>query len=51
MSAALAHDGVMASPHMVSKVVSGDGDTLRSYEDGIGPAAPVARKMMAAALG
>ncbi|MFF3287712.1 peptidoglycan D,D-transpeptidase FtsI family protein [Streptomyces sp. NPDC003023] len=34
VSAAIANDGVMASPHMVSKVVSADGDTLRSYEDG-----------------
>jgi penicillin-binding protein A len=34
VSAAIANDGVMASPHMVSKVVSGDGDTLESFEDG-----------------
>ncbi|MEV4330672.1 penicillin-binding transpeptidase domain-containing protein [Streptomyces sp. NPDC049597] len=34
VSSAIANDGVLASPHMVSKVVSADGDTLRSYEDG-----------------
>jgi cell division protein FtsI/penicillin-binding protein 2 len=34
VSAAIANDGVMASPHMVSKVVSADGDTLESFEDG-----------------
>ncbi|MDQ1011528.1 peptidoglycan glycosyltransferase [Streptomyces sp. V4I23] len=34
VSSAIADDGVLASPHMVSKVVSADGDTLRSYEDG-----------------
>ncbi|WP_267241383.1 peptidoglycan D,D-transpeptidase FtsI family protein [Streptomyces sp. PR69] len=34
VSAALANDGVLAAPHMVSKVVDADGDTLESYEDG-----------------
>ncbi|GGT34903.1 penicillin-binding protein [Streptomyces kurssanovii] len=34
VSAAIANDGVMASPHMVSKVVDADGDTLESFEDG-----------------
>lgn len=34
VSSALADDGLLAAPHMVSKVVSGDGDTLRSYKDG-----------------
>ncbi|MFE3829493.1 penicillin-binding transpeptidase domain-containing protein [Streptomyces sp. NPDC059092] len=34
VSAALANDGLMAAPHMVSKVVSASGDTLRSYPDG-----------------
>ncbi|MFF8847703.1 peptidoglycan D,D-transpeptidase FtsI family protein [Streptomyces sp. NPDC015127] len=34
VSAAIADDGVLAPPHMVSKVVSADGDTLQSYEDG-----------------
>ncbi|MER6617214.1 peptidoglycan D,D-transpeptidase FtsI family protein [Streptomyces xantholiticus] len=33
VSAAIANDGLMVSPHMVSKVVSADGDTLASYED------------------
>ncbi|MGW7369925.1 peptidoglycan D,D-transpeptidase FtsI family protein [Streptomyces sp. NPDC054841] len=33
VSAALANDGLMASPHMVSKVVDADGDTLQSYGD------------------
>ncbi|MBM9622303.1 penicillin-binding transpeptidase domain-containing protein [Streptomyces zhihengii] len=33
VSAALANDGVLASPHMVSEVVDGDGGTLESYED------------------
>ncbi|MFJ6630509.1 peptidoglycan D,D-transpeptidase FtsI family protein [Streptomyces sp. NPDC091376] len=33
VSAALANDGLMASPHMVSKVVDADGNTLQSYED------------------
>ncbi|TXS51089.1 peptidoglycan D,D-transpeptidase FtsI family protein [Streptomyces sp. t39] len=33
VSAALANDGVLVSPHMVSKVVDGEGDTLESYED------------------
>ncbi|MEU7277921.1 penicillin-binding protein 2 [Streptomyces sp. NPDC045431] len=33
VSAALAHDGVLESPHMVSRVVDGDGDTLASYDD------------------
>ncbi|MFD9791662.1 peptidoglycan D,D-transpeptidase FtsI family protein [Streptomyces sp. NPDC059070] len=34
VSAAIANDGVMAAPHMVSKVTDADGDTLQSYEDG-----------------
>ncbi|MEE1801767.1 penicillin-binding protein 2 [Streptomyces sp. JV176] len=34
VSAALANDGLMASPHMVSKVVNANGDTLQSYPDG-----------------
>ncbi|MFC4612405.1 peptidoglycan D,D-transpeptidase FtsI family protein [Streptomyces maoxianensis] len=33
VSAAIADDGVMQSPHLVSKVVDADGDTLQSYED------------------
>ncbi|MCX4509819.1 penicillin-binding protein 2 [Streptomyces sp. NBC_01619] len=33
VSAALANDGLMASPHMVTKVVDADGTTLQSYED------------------
>ncbi|UYQ61458.1 peptidoglycan D,D-transpeptidase FtsI family protein [Streptomyces peucetius] len=33
VSAALANDGVLVSPHMVSEVVSADGDTLQSYEN------------------
>ncbi|MFG3493450.1 penicillin-binding transpeptidase domain-containing protein [Streptomyces sp. NPDC047928] len=36
VSAALANDGVLAAPHMVSRVVDADGDTLESYEDGGG---------------
>ncbi|MFI8291158.1 peptidoglycan D,D-transpeptidase FtsI family protein [Streptomyces sp. NPDC085614] len=34
VSAAIANDGLLASPHMVSKVVDSDGDALRSYDDG-----------------
>ncbi|MEU8518380.1 penicillin-binding protein 2 [Streptomyces sp. NBC_01216] len=34
VSAVIADDGLLASPHMVSKVVDSDGDTLRSFEDG-----------------
>ncbi|MFE3741638.1 peptidoglycan D,D-transpeptidase FtsI family protein [Streptomyces sp. NPDC059134] len=34
VSAALANDGLMAAPHMVSKVVDASGDTLQSYPDG-----------------
>ncbi|MEV5970654.1 penicillin-binding transpeptidase domain-containing protein [Streptomyces sp. NPDC051921] len=34
VSAALANDGLMASPHMVSQVVDSDGDPLQTYEDG-----------------
>jgi penicillin-binding protein A len=34
VSAALANDGLMAAPHMVSKVVDAKGDALRSYPDG-----------------
>ncbi|MGW2559656.1 peptidoglycan D,D-transpeptidase FtsI family protein [Streptomyces sp. NPDC001514] len=33
VTAALANDGLMASPHMVSQVVDADGNTLQSYED------------------
>ncbi|WP_406265929.1 penicillin-binding transpeptidase domain-containing protein [Streptomyces sp. NBC_00191] len=33
VSAAIANDGVLRAPHMVSKVVDADGDTLQSYED------------------
>ncbi|MEU2433077.1 penicillin-binding transpeptidase domain-containing protein [Streptomyces sp. NPDC007861] len=33
VSAALANDGLMASPHMVSEVVDAEGDTLQSYDD------------------
>ncbi|MFF5568741.1 penicillin-binding transpeptidase domain-containing protein [Streptomyces sp. NPDC012623] len=34
VSAALANDGLLAAPHMVSKVVDGGGGTVRSYQDG-----------------
>ncbi|MGW6744430.1 penicillin-binding transpeptidase domain-containing protein [Streptomyces sp. NPDC055025] len=34
VSAALANDGELAAPHMVSKVVDASGDALRSYPDG-----------------
>ncbi|PRH77618.1 penicillin-binding protein [Streptomyces solincola] len=34
VSAALANDGVLASPHLVSKVVDSDGDALESFDDG-----------------
>ncbi|MET9485154.1 penicillin-binding transpeptidase domain-containing protein [Streptomyces sp. NPDC006638] len=34
VSSALANDGLLAAPHLVSKVVNGDGDTLQSYQDG-----------------
>ncbi|MFJ6185812.1 penicillin-binding transpeptidase domain-containing protein [Streptomyces sp. NPDC092295] len=34
VSAALAHDGLLAAPHMVSKVVDASGDTIQSYPDG-----------------
>jgi cell division protein FtsI/penicillin-binding protein 2 len=34
VSATIAHDGMLAAPHMVSKVVDADGETLDSYEDG-----------------
>ncbi|MCI3224584.1 penicillin-binding protein 2 [Streptomyces sp. NP-1717] len=33
VSSALANDGVLESPHMVSRVVDANGDTLTSYED------------------
>ncbi|UUN26187.1 penicillin-binding protein 2 [Streptomyces sp. FIT100] len=33
VSATLANDGLMASPHMVSEVVDAEGDTLQSYDD------------------
>lgn len=33
VSAAIANDGLMASPHMVSKVTDADGNTLQSYKD------------------
>ncbi|MFF3321661.1 peptidoglycan D,D-transpeptidase FtsI family protein [Streptomyces sp. NPDC002889] len=36
VSAALANDGVLAAPHMVSKIVDADGDALQSYGDGDG---------------
>ncbi|MEV7672225.1 peptidoglycan D,D-transpeptidase FtsI family protein [Streptomyces sp. NPDC000963] len=34
VSAAIAHDGLLAAPHMVSRVEDSDGDALASYEDG-----------------
>ncbi|MYZ40736.1 MULTISPECIES: penicillin-binding transpeptidase domain-containing protein, partial [unclassified Streptomyces] len=34
VSSALANDGMLAAPHMVSKAVDASGDTLRSYRDG-----------------
>lgn len=34
VSAAIANDGLMAAPHMVSKVVDSDGETLESFDDG-----------------
>ncbi len=34
VSAAIAHDGLLAAPHMVSRVEDSDGDALVSYEDG-----------------
>ncbi|MEV7276330.1 penicillin-binding transpeptidase domain-containing protein [Streptomyces sp. NPDC093111] len=34
VSAAIANDGLMASPHMVSQVVDSDGDALKTFEDG-----------------
>ncbi len=34
VSAAIANDGLLAAPHMVSEVVDSDGDALASYEDG-----------------
>ncbi|MEU1078531.1 MULTISPECIES: penicillin-binding protein 2 [unclassified Streptomyces] len=36
VSAAIANDGVMASPHMVSQVTDAEGTTLQSYADGDG---------------
>ncbi|MFG2722444.1 peptidoglycan D,D-transpeptidase FtsI family protein [Streptomyces sp. NPDC048416] len=36
VSAAIANDGVMASPHMVSKVTDSKGSTLQSYKDSDG---------------
>ncbi|WP_381799785.1 peptidoglycan D,D-transpeptidase FtsI family protein [Streptomyces niveus] len=33
VSSALANDGILESPHMVSEVVDAKGDTLTSYED------------------
>ncbi|MGP9021513.1 peptidoglycan D,D-transpeptidase FtsI family protein [Streptomyces sp. BR1] len=33
VSAAIANDGLMASPHMVSKTTDADGNTLQSYKD------------------
>ncbi|MEU9983980.1 penicillin-binding transpeptidase domain-containing protein [Streptomyces sp. NPDC050856] len=33
VSAAIAHDGVMVSPHMVAQVVDADGDPLETYEE------------------
>ncbi|MFJ9828232.1 peptidoglycan D,D-transpeptidase FtsI family protein [Streptomyces sp. NPDC101160] len=34
VSAAIANDGLMAAPHMVSQVVDSDGDPLQNYKDG-----------------
>ncbi|MEU3748867.1 MULTISPECIES: peptidoglycan D,D-transpeptidase FtsI family protein [Streptomyces] len=34
VSAAIANDGLLAAPHMVSEVVDSDGDALTSYDDG-----------------
>lgn len=34
VSAAIANDGLLAKPHMVSEVVDSDGDALESFEDG-----------------
>ncbi|MFG3035293.1 peptidoglycan D,D-transpeptidase FtsI family protein [Streptomyces sp. NPDC048330] len=34
VSAAIANDGLLAAPHMVSQVVDSDGDALTSYRDG-----------------
>ncbi|MDX3851520.1 penicillin-binding transpeptidase domain-containing protein [Streptomyces sp. AK02-01A] len=34
VSSALAHDGLLAAPHMVSRVVDAAGDTLLSWPDG-----------------
>ncbi|QGV81262.1 peptidoglycan D,D-transpeptidase FtsI family protein [Streptomyces ficellus] len=34
VSSAIANDGMLAAPHMVSKVVDADGDTLDTYGDG-----------------
>ncbi|MFF5387610.1 peptidoglycan D,D-transpeptidase FtsI family protein [Streptomyces sp. NPDC013012] len=34
VSAAIANDGLLAAPHMVSEVVDSDGDALASFEDG-----------------
>ncbi|MFC8509328.1 peptidoglycan D,D-transpeptidase FtsI family protein [Streptomyces sp. NPDC057411] len=34
VSAAIANDGLLAKPHMVSQVVDSDGDALQSFEDG-----------------
>lgn len=34
VSAAIANDGLMADPHMVSQVVDSDGDALKTFEDG-----------------
>ncbi|MEU3078082.1 peptidoglycan D,D-transpeptidase FtsI family protein [Streptomyces laurentii] len=34
VSAALANDGLLAAPHMVTEVVDADGDPLRTFEDG-----------------
>ncbi|MFJ1746960.1 penicillin-binding transpeptidase domain-containing protein [Streptomyces sp. NPDC088116] len=34
VSSALANDGLLASPHMVSEIVDSKGDTLSSYPDG-----------------
>ncbi|MFF8385272.1 peptidoglycan D,D-transpeptidase FtsI family protein [Streptomyces kanasensis] len=36
VSAAIANDGVLAAPHMVSQVVDADGERLRAYPDGDG---------------
>ncbi|WP_329397782.1 penicillin-binding protein 2 [Streptomyces melanogenes] len=51
VSAAIANDGVMSSPHMVSQVTDAEGTTLQSYKDGDGRrimSAETARQLRAA---